>query len=130
MGRRMICVAPACQSIAIEGRPHCPRHAAARDAREAERKQTAKSGALEWTPLYHTARWRDLRSWHLGRNPLCADCAELGGVTAATDVDHIEPHRGDLAKFFDPRNLQSLCKPCHSRKTAAETLNRGVPQNP
>lgn len=35
---------------------------------------------------------------------------------AASEVDHITPvaSGGD---FFDRANLQSLCKPCHSRKT-------------
>lgn len=28
-------------------------------------------------------------------------------------VDHIKPHRGNELLFFDPTNLQSLCKPCH-----------------
>jgi hypothetical protein len=28
-------------------------------------------------------------------------------------VDHIEPHKGDRRKFFDPRNLQSMTKECH-----------------
>lgn len=31
----------------------------------------------------------------------------------ATVADHIVPHRGDESKFYDPDNLQSLCKPCH-----------------
>jgi len=28
-------------------------------------------------------------------------------------ADHIDPHRGDEAKFWDEANLQCLCKPCH-----------------
>ena len=38
----------------------------------------------------------------------------------ATDVDHIVPHRGDARLLYDENNLQSLCKSCHSRKTATE----------
>jgi hypothetical protein len=34
-------------------------------------------------------------------------------VTAAVLVDHIDPHRGDMKKFWDSANWQSLCKPCH-----------------
>jgi 5-methylcytosine-specific restriction protein A len=35
-------------------------------------------------------------------------------------VDHIQPHRGNWARFIDRDNLQSLCKSCHDRKTALE----------
>jgi 5-methylcytosine-specific restriction protein A len=38
----------------------------------------------------------------------------------ATDVDHIEPHKGSWERFTDRDNLQSLCHSCHSRKTLAE----------
>ncbi|WP_234239756.1 HNH endonuclease [Billgrantia desiderata] len=41
---------------------------------------------------------------------------EDGRVTPADTVDHIEPHRGDGDKFFDPKNLQSLCATCHSSR--------------
>ncbi|MEC7815831.1 HNH endonuclease signature motif containing protein [Marinobacter alkaliphilus] len=53
-------------------------------------------------------------------NPLCAECSRQGRITAATDVDHIIPHRGDLKLFWSRSNWQSLCHPCHSRKTARE----------
>ena len=35
-------------------------------------------------------------------------------------VDHIIPHKGDEALFWDEDNLQSLCTPCHNQKTARE----------
>jgi predicted kinase len=39
----------------------------------------------------------------------------------ASVVDHIIPHRGDQAKFWDSANWQSLCTRCHSsRKQAME----------
>jgi 5-methylcytosine-specific restriction protein A len=38
----------------------------------------------------------------------------------ATEVDHKVPHRGDQDLFWDTSNWQSLCKPCHSAKTARE----------
>jgi len=28
-------------------------------------------------------------------------------------ADHIQPHRGDHSKFWNPANLQCLCKRCH-----------------
>jgi len=30
-----------------------------------------------------------------------------------TVVNHRRPHRGDWALFIDPRNHESVCKPCH-----------------
>ncbi|WP_234463967.1 HNH endonuclease signature motif containing protein [Paracoccus caeni] len=32
----------------------------------------------------------------------------------AAEVDHIIPHRGDEARFWNVNNLQCLCKVCHS----------------
>jgi 5-methylcytosine-specific restriction protein A len=44
-----------------------------------------------------------------------------GYVTAATEVDHIQAHRGDARLMWDfENNVQSLCKPCHSKKTVKE----------
>ncbi|WP_232215691.1 HNH endonuclease signature motif containing protein [Paracoccus sp. J55] len=33
----------------------------------------------------------------------------------ATLVDHIKPHRGDKALFWNWNNWQALCTPCHNR---------------
>ena len=56
---------------------------------------------------------------YLRRYPLCVHCESAGRVTAATDVDHVIPHRGDETLFWREDNWQPLCKPCHSRKTAS-----------
>ena len=72
----------------------------------------------------YDARWKFARDAFLRRNPLCAACERKGRVTPATEVDHIEPHRGDALVFWDASNLQALCKPCHSRKTAREVNAR------
>ena len=63
--------------------------------------------------LYKTKAWYRLRHAQLQREPLCRMCKQLGRVTAANVIDHIEPHRGNLELFHDPANLQSLCKACH-----------------
>ncbi|MEM4988818.1 HNH endonuclease signature motif containing protein [Collimonas sp. H4R21] len=68
---------------------------------------------ISYKHLYNTKRWYRLR-WHqLNDHPLCAMHQALGQVVEATVADHITPHRGDEALFFDEENLQSLCKPCH-----------------
>ena len=77
--------------------------------------------------LYCTAAWRRLRVAQLTAKPLCRMCEELGQFVIATIVDHVRPHRGDLALFHDETNLQSLCKPCHdSHKQAQEHSVDGI----
>lgn len=57
-----------------------------------------------------SARWRAIRKAQLERFPLCAHCGE-----PANEADHIE---SDTSRNVVGVDLQSLCKPCHSRKTA------------
>lgn len=82
--------------------------------------------AQAWRALYNSAEWKRLRLDQLTDHPLCAFCLAKGRITPATVADHVRPHRGDRALFFDPNNLQSLCDApglrCHSsRKQAIET---------
>lgn len=72
----------------------------------------------------NSARWRKIREAQLAREPLCRCCAAADIVCAATDVDHIN---GDDADHRDS-NLQSLCRSCHSAKTARE--NGGFGREP
>ncbi len=55
-----------------------------------------------------------------GRRPVMSECFDDGRTTAASVVDHVEPHRGDQVKFWDAEhNWQSQCAVCHGRKTKA-----------
>lgn len=63
--------------------------------------------------FYSTTEWKRLRRTQLQRQPFCVYCRQLGIRTPATVVDHIAPHKGNKALFFNPMNLQSLCKCCH-----------------
>lgn len=70
--------------------------------------------------------WRKAREAHLAREPLCRFCAAEGRVTAATDVDHVEPFRGIQDPMrLDPANLRSLCRPCHMARTARQAAGQG-----
>lgn len=73
--------------------------------------------------IYNSTLWQSMRRDQLQQEPLCRYCTQQGDITPATVVDHIEPHRGDEAKAFDPDNLQSLCKPCHD--VHADAKDRG-----
>lgn len=61
----------------------------------------------------YDARWRKYRLQFLAEHPLCVMCKQVGRTEAATVVDHVQPHRGDMALFWEPTNHQALCKPCH-----------------
>lgn len=68
-----------------------------------------------WRPWYWTQRWKRRRAQQLRAQPFCAFCLEQTGVyTLATIADHIEPHRGDVRKFWFG-DLQSLCETHHKR---------------
>ena len=71
-------------------------------------------------------RWQKARATYLRSHPLCLMCEREGRVTAATVVDHIKPHRGDQALFWDRSNWQPLCKPHHDRDKAREERGRPV----
>lgn len=63
----------------------------------------------------YDAHWRRARARYLQAHPLCVMCRAAGRYTAATVVDHIRPHQGDRARFWDRANWQPLCKGCHDR---------------
>lgn len=118
MAIRKLCSAPGCEALALPGGSRCPEHLA-RD-RERKTKAARSAEATRWHALYHDPRWRRAAAAFLAAHPLCADCAELGVIEAAREVDHITRHRGDARAFWDRTNWQPLCKRCHSRKTARE----------
>ena len=49
----------------------------------------------------------------------CQDCGKAGFL----EVDHIIP-LGEGGAYYDPNNLQCLCRPCHFKKSAAELQER------
>ena len=105
------CKHPGCGQLVSGG--YCGRH----KPKERSRSEEAES----WRWMYRTKTWlEDLRPTQLLLEPCCRECAKRGVRTRATDVDHVEDHKGDWEKFCDRSNLQSLCHSCHSRKTAAE----------
>lgn len=70
-------------------------------------------------------RWQKARAQFLAENPLCTICDKTGRTVLAQVVDHIKPHRGDDALFWDRANWQPLCKQCHSSdKQRAERSGR------
>lgn len=108
---KKICNHPGCSVLIDAPARFCSAHEG--DAQRThvwERKESAA-----WHHLYKTARWKKISTSFLIENPVCVSCG------APSDVcDHIIPHRGDEALFWDPDNKQALCKRCHDRKTRVE----------
>ncbi|VVB51687.1 Uncharacterised protein [uncultured archaeon] len=71
----------------------------------------------EWKHLYRKSRWRNhVQPAVLRRDPICRICSH----NPSTVADHIRDHRGDETLFFDFKNLQGVCEPCHDNKTGTE----------
>ena len=91
--------------------------------------QPQRKGEHYHGKLYNASFDRQRKAF-LNERPLCATCGH-----SATVLDHIRPHRGNLALFWDQTNWQGLCYRCHGKKTALETWGRGtaapeLPQEP
>ena len=74
--------------------------------------------AQQYRYLYKTRTWKTLRPQILARDLYtCQRCHTplTKGRTRPTDavVNHIKPHKGNLALFQDPSNLEAVCKQCH-----------------
>lgn len=105
------CTTPSCPHPAQPG-GRCTRCTTKADAARNQRRATSRA-------VYLSKRWKKLRRRILNERPYCEhtdpDCQR-----PATDVDHrirIE----DGGAPWDEDNLQALCHPHHSEKTAAET---------
>ena len=92
-----LCRSPGCPEVAEPGGNRCADHAVVRHDVEAARKATAKlrPEALAGARLYNNRRWRKAAKGHLEQHPLCVACQACGIVTAAREVDHIQPHHND-----------------------------------
>ena len=121
-----LCRAAGCKALAAKGMGFCEKHRPLFDEQERKRRAMRR-----WNPaarrLYGLAAWREGRAEYLRANPLCKDCLDHGILEAATDVDHVIPHKSNRELFFDQQNWRGLCKKCHSTKTAREDGGFGNP---
>jgi 5-methylcytosine-specific restriction endonuclease McrA len=76
---------------------------------DAERKARFDAKRPTSSQRGYSGTWDKARAGYLAANPYCRRCGEPASV-----VDHIRPHRGDKALFWDKTNWQPLCTPCHS----------------
>ena len=105
------CAYPNCPQLIEPGQRYCPTH-------KAQSQRVADTHRATAHQRGYTSTWRRARKRYLAACPLCVECKGQGRITAATVVDHIIPHQGDMELFWDEGNWQSMCSVCHSRKTA------------
>jgi len=79
----------------------------------------------EHVKFYNSKRWRSLRNYYISMFPLCELCEKSGFITPGEDVDHKIPMRLG-GQWTSIENLQTLCKPCHNRKTARESKKKFI----
>jgi 5-methylcytosine-specific restriction protein A len=81
---------------------------------------------MHWKAWYGLKRWRQLR-WQvlLDAGFQCVRCRKIEPSSRDLVADHKDPHRGDEALFWDVRNLQCLCKPCHDGAKQREDARHG-----
>lgn len=107
------CLRPGCPSVTVNG--YCESH---QGARKLQREQfDARRGSA--ASRGYGRPWQALRARILLRDPICANPYALPNhLVVSTEVDHKIPRSrgGDESD----ENLQGLCHPCHSRKTATE----------
>ena len=116
------CSAPGCRTFALANGSRCELH-----KKQLWKDQDARRGTAHQRG--YTSAWRKAREAFLRHHPLCKLCEAEGLTKAALIVDHVVPHKGDKALFWESSNWQPLCKPCHDRKTATEDggWGRGIP---
>jgi 5-methylcytosine-specific restriction enzyme A len=103
-----LCLVAACPNAAtVRGR--CATHAT-------EARKYTRSPNDAW---YSSKPWKMSREAKLAADPLCERCGQI-----ADSVHHKVPIEAGGARR-DPTNLESICRPCHSKAHAA--MNRQAP---
>jgi len=106
------CATPGCPALVKPGQPRCPGH-----TRQHEQQDRARRGNS--TARGYDEQWRQLRAEYARAHPWCEACALDGLRVAVAIVDHRQPIRRGGARL-DPRNLESLCRSHHGKKTARD----------
>lgn len=78
-------------------------------ARDRERKAAFDKKRPSARERGYDVEWQRESKAYLEQNPTCLRCGKPSAL-----VDHIKPHKGDRALFWDRRNWQPLCRPCHN----------------
>jgi len=89
------------------GRKAAPRKAWTKPRWQPDRRKRGRAGQRD-------------RAQVLAEEPLCRPCLEVGLTSPSEEVDHVVPLFEGGSD--DRSNKQGICRPCHKKKTAAESL--------
>lgn len=92
-----------------------PAHAPKREEQKRVYWQRSDAQRLSAFRRGYDRHWSKSRKGFLIKHPLCCCCEANGQVSATTFLDHIVPHKGDKALFWDRTNWQGLCDDCNLR---------------
>ena len=88
-------------------------------APKARKQREARRGNAKNRRKYRQARWKKIREQVISRDKgRCQQCLRTGHVKLGSEVDHILKAEDNQELFYELRNLQLLCRKCHSIKTA------------
>lgn len=110
-----VCVERGCTAPAPHGQSKCETH-------RLEQQRKYNAGQLSASARGYGSKWRKYRTWYIKQHPTCVTCGK-----PATDVDHIDGLGPNGPRGYDETNLQSMCRSCHARKTAAHDGSFGRP---
>ena len=84
------------------------------------KKKPKQFRQVDNSKFYNSKQWRATRNFYIQSNPICEQCDRNGILTGGQCVDHITP----LSKggTNDHSNLQTLCNPCHAKKSSREGI--------
>jgi 5-methylcytosine-specific restriction protein A len=119
MSPTRVCLEAGCPNPAT-GRGRCDEH---RKARERDRSRSRREDARNRNRFYARKHWAIVRRHKLFITPLC-ELEHPGCLGIASEVHHRLAMQ-DGGEQYAIENLVSTCKPCHSRETRREQLERG-----
>jgi 5-methylcytosine-specific restriction protein A len=103
---------------------YCDAHTEKQQVQERSDARRKEKTNRKW---YSLAIWRDIKARFRAEQPekavICQGTSPIDGLPCrkpARHIDHIIPFGKSWELFIDLSNLQGLCHPCHSRKTAGE----------
>lgn len=89
-------------------RPPLHRPAGQRTKRERKAEADQRRGSAR--DRGYTSRWDSAALAFRREHALCLGCQAVGKIAAADVVDHVEPHKGDMFKFWNRAMWQSACR--------------------